>query len=113
MNARGMIAAGLALGAVSLGLAAPAAADPPMAHGAVLGAPCDPSGPTFGYATNGVDVYACPAFGRWVQVAGWYGERQIGSPCSGGEGAAVSPSGRGLVCVTSVASGASTWQPGP
>ncbi|AOZ64376.1 hypothetical protein SEA_MARCOLIUSPRIME_37 [Mycobacterium phage Marcoliusprime] len=112
MNARGVIAAGLALGAFALGLAAPAAADPPMAHDAVLGAKCDPSGPTFGYTPDGTEVLACPAFGRWVQTGGWAGVRQPGSPCAG-EGAAVSPSGRGLVCVTSIASGASTWQPGP
>jgi hypothetical protein len=37
----------------------------------------------------------------------------IGSPCYSGQGAAVSPSGRELLCVTSIATGAATWQPGP
>ncbi|AHY26861.1 hypothetical protein PBI_ZOEJ_37 [Mycobacterium phage ZoeJ] len=103
---------GAALAAVAVALAAPAHADPVMAHDAVLGAKCDPSGPTFGYTHDGTEVLACPAFGRWVQTGGWAGVRQLGEACSG-EGAAVSPSGRGLVCVTSIASGVSTWQPGP
>jgi hypothetical protein len=91
---------------------APAPAAPPMAHGAALGKPCDPSGPTFGYAADG-SVLACPSFGKWVQTAGWSGVQELGSPCPSGAGSAVSPSGRGLVCVTSTRTGVSAWQPGP
>ncbi|KEF99981.1 hypothetical protein K883_00031 [Mycobacterium sp. TKK-01-0059] len=85
---------------------------PPMAHGAVLGRPYEPYGPTFGYAVDG-SVLACPSFGNWVQTAGWSGVHEIGAPCQSGEGSAVSPRGIGLVCVSSSPYGASTWQPGP
>lgn len=92
------------------GNAAPAG--PPMAHGAVLGSPCNPTGPTFGYTADG-SVLACPSFGHWVQTANWSGVHEIGSPCTEGPGSAVSPNGAGLVCVTAVSGGSSTWQPGP
>lgn len=43
---------------------------PPMAHGAALGRPCDPSGPTFGYAADG-SVLACPSLASgWQQLDG-------------------------------------------
>jgi hypothetical protein len=91
---------------------AAAPAGPPMAHGAVLGQPCDRSGPTFGYAADG-SVLACPYFGHWSQTANWSGVHEIGSPCPSGDGSAVSPGGVGLVCVSSSLNGSSTWQPGP
>lgn len=100
---------------VTVTATAAAPAGPPMADGAVLGQRCDPSGPTFGHSSNG-QVLACAGDvggGQWVQVAGWSGVHEIGSPCPGGDGAAVSPSGRGLVCVTSISTGLGTWQPGP
>lgn len=87
-------------------------AEPPMAHGAVLGAPCNPTGPTFGYAADRT-VLACPSFGRWVQTANWSDVHDIGSKCTEGPGSAVSPNGIGLVCVNSLSGGSSTWQPGP
>jgi len=51
---------------------AAAPAGPPMAHGAVLGAKCDPSGPFAGYAADG-SVLVCPPFGQWTPTAGWSG----------------------------------------
>ncbi|WP_155945963.1 DUF4189 domain-containing protein [Mycobacterium simiae] len=85
---------------------------PPMAHGVSIGESCDPTGPEFGYATDG-SVLVCPSFGRWAQTIGWSGVQEIGAPCPGGAGSAVSPSGLGLVCVTSTRSGMNSWQPGP
>lgn len=93
-------------------LAPAAAADPGFAGGAVLGAACDTDGPTFGYTPDGSQVLACVYGGSpdgpgvWVETANWSGVQPVGGSCSG-EGAAVSPDGRGMVCL------GTTWQPGP
>lgn len=87
-------------------LAAPAAAEPDMASDAVAGQSCDMDGPTFGYSLDGREVLGCVHPGVWVETAGWAGERTIGSGCVG-QGAAVAPDGRGLICVNG------GWLPGP
>jgi len=85
---------------------------PPMAHGAVLGAKCDPSGPFVGYAADG-SVLVCPPFGQWTPTTGWSGVHEIGSKCRPPEASAVSPGGVGLLCSWSSLNGSGTWQPGP
>jgi hypothetical protein len=75
---------------VTVTATAAAPAGPPMAHGAVLGAPCDHTGPTFGYTSDG-QVLACPYFGHWSRTANWSGVHEIGSPCPGPDGSAASP----------------------
>ena len=97
--------------AVTVTATAAAPAGPPMAHGAVLGAQCDPSGPFAGYAADG-SVLVCPPFGQWTPTAHWYGVHEIGSKCPG-QGGAVSPGGVGLLCVGMSPDGSGTWQPGP
>ncbi len=85
--------------------------NPPMVSGAVIDQRCDPYGLTFGRTLDG-QVLMCPRFGRWVEASPWYGVRAAGSPCPSGSGAAVTPSGIGLVCVTGY-NDVGTWQPGP
>ncbi len=99
---------------VTVTATAVAPAGPPMAHGAVLGAKCDPSGPFAGYAADG-SVLVCPPFGQWTLTAGWSGVHEIGSKCpaGGGGSSAVSPGGVGLICVWSSLNGSGSWQPGP
>lgn len=97
---------------VTVTATAAAPTGPPMAHGAVLGAKCDPSGPFAGYAADG-SVLVCPPFGQWTLTAGWSGVHEIGSKCRSGEGSAVSPGNVGLICEWSSLNGSGTWQPGP
>ena len=100
---------------VTVTATAAAPTGPPMAHGAVLGAKCDPSGPFAGYAADG-SVLVCPPFGHWSQAANWSGVHEIGSKCpagGGGGSSAVSPGGVGLICVWSSLNGVGTWEPGP
>jgi hypothetical protein len=85
----------------------------PMAHGAVRGAKCDPSGPFAGYAADG-SVLVCPPFGQWTLTSNWAGVHEIGSKCRGSAGrppenSAVSPGGVGLICVATSFDG---WAPG-
>ena len=115
---------GLSIGAViaaaAFGAAATLSADPPsgeidvpgMVYGAALGAPCSNSDRyIFGRSASG-QAMACISdgaeSGQWVKSAPLYGVQQVGAACSGGDGAAQSPDGRGLVCAMNEG-----WQPGP
>jgi len=87
------------IGSDSTSCAMSAPTGPPMARGAVLGAPCDHTGPIFGDTSDG-QVLACPCFGHWSPTANWSGVHEIGSPCPGPDGSAVSPGGVALTCVS-------------
>jgi hypothetical protein len=110
---------GAAIAAAAVATAHVAEAAPPdevdvpgMHYNAVYGGPCDNFDRyIFGRAPNG-QALACVASddnkGSWVLASPLRGVQQIGAPCGDEDGAAQSPDGRPLICVSNQG-----WQPGP
>ena len=90
---------------------------PGVGVGAVIGAPCTtPDRYIFSTTASG-EPAACAYAGRdtpsWVSSVGLVGVRDIDSSCPPGTGAAQSPDGIPLLCVTNVNGDGGYWSPGP
>lgn len=74
---------------------------PYVARDVTLGAPCTVrSRYPFGLDSTSGSTLICATVGRWVQSKPLVGVRPLGGPCEGSEGAAQSPDGIPMACIS-------------